>query len=122
MKTIYKSGNPTEAHIIAGLLGSQGIASRVEGEYLQGGMGGTAVMDFARVSIADGDYEAALLVITDYEQSNPDEQPDDFIDVSVDESENEVPIPPGAPSMRRFFTKPVLFWIALALLAHWFLF
>ncbi|GMW06630.1 MAG: hypothetical protein AMXMBFR8_14270 [Nevskiales bacterium] len=39
MKRIYEAANAIEAHMIVHLLGQAGIEGRVEGEYLQGGVG-----------------------------------------------------------------------------------
>ena len=121
MKTIYKAGNITEAHIVAGLLESHGIESHVGGQYLQGGVGEVATMDFARVFIADEAYDAALPIIAGYEQNKPTDAPDETIDVSVGELGNELPDSFDSPSMMQIFTKPVLFWVSVFLLIWWFI-
>lgn len=122
MKTIYKAGNVTEAHIVAGLLESHGIESHVGGQYLQGDVGEVATMDFARVFIADENYEAALPIIAGYEQNKPTAEPDEMPGVSVGELGNELPDSFDPPSMMQIFTKPVLFWVSVFLLLWWFLF
>jgi len=42
MKLIYKAGDITEAHIVKGLLESNGIPAHVGGFYLQGAIGDLA--------------------------------------------------------------------------------
>lgn len=70
MKPIYKSGDITEAHIIAGLLNANDIEAHVGGFYLQGGIGDLAATDFVSVNVADEDVEAARLIVTEYEGKN----------------------------------------------------
>ena len=71
MQKVYSAQNPVEAHIVRGLLEQQGITARVNGEYLQGGIGELPLVDLITVSVADGDVDAALEVIHDYEESPP---------------------------------------------------
>lgn len=107
MKTIYKAGNINEAHIVAGMLESRGIQSYVGGHHLQGGVGEMATMDFARVHVAEEDYDAALPLIAEYEQSDP----------TAEEGKYE-----KSPSSIGMFTKPALFWVSVFLLIVWFFF
>ena len=67
MKLVYKAGDITEAHIVAGLLDSRGIGAHVGGFYLQGGVGDLAAMDFANVLVEDDDYEKARVIVSEYE-------------------------------------------------------
>ncbi|HID82522.1 MAG TPA: DUF2007 domain-containing protein [Chromatiales bacterium] len=67
MKLIYKAGNITEAHIVSGLLNSNGIKTHVGGHYLQGGVGELAAFDFAHVHVEDEDVQAAQSIIAEYE-------------------------------------------------------
>ena len=67
MKLIYKAKDITEAHIVSGMLNSNGIKAHVSGYYLQGGVGELAAMDFANVHVADEDVPSAKLIITEYE-------------------------------------------------------
>jgi hypothetical protein len=72
MKIIYKAADITEAHIVKGLLESNGIEAHVGGFYLQGGIGDLAAHDFAHVHVADEDQQRANEVISEYEgNSNP---------------------------------------------------
>jgi len=68
MKLIYKAINITEAHIVSGMLEANDIDAHVGGYYLQGGVGDLAAMDFATVSVADEDVDAALEIIAGYEE------------------------------------------------------
>jgi hypothetical protein len=69
LKLIYKARDITEAHIISGLLKSNGIDAHVGGHYLQGGVGELAAMDFATISVANEDAETAASVIAEYEKN-----------------------------------------------------
>ena len=70
MKIIYKTGDITEAHIIAGLLKSNNIHAHVGGYYLQGGIGDLAAMDFATINVADEDVTRAKNIVSEYEGDN----------------------------------------------------
>lgn len=68
MIKVYRAQNPTEAHIVCGLLQNSGIAAVVEGQYLQGGMGELPPMDYAAVSVPEQDAAAARELIQAYER------------------------------------------------------
>lgn len=67
MQLIYRAGDITEAHIVAGMLRAHGLECHVGGHYLQGGIGDMAVQDFAVVHVADEDVTAAKELIAQYE-------------------------------------------------------
>ena len=67
MKLVYRAKDITEAHIISGLLKSKGVQAHVGGHYLQGGVGDLAAMDFATISVADDDTDAAVSIIAEYD-------------------------------------------------------
>jgi hypothetical protein len=69
LKIIYKARDKTEAHIICGLLKSNGIEAHVGGHYLQGGIGDLAAMDFATISVTDEDTKTAASIIAEYDKS-----------------------------------------------------
>jgi hypothetical protein len=69
MKLIYTARDITEAHILSGMLKANAIEAYVGGQYLQGGVGELAAMDFATISVADEDIDAALTVIKEYDTS-----------------------------------------------------
>jgi len=87
LKLIYKAGDITEAHIIAGLLRANDIDSHVGGHYLQGGIGDLAAMDFATIYVADENVDAANSIVAEYE--NKGEQ----ISKSVSENTNAWTMP-----------------------------
>ena len=67
MTKIYSAQNAIDAHIVKGMLEQQGIQARVNGEYLQGGIGELPLIDLVTVSVAEEDYEKALEVVREYE-------------------------------------------------------
>ena len=69
MTKVYSAQNAIDAHIVKGLLEQQGIAARVDGEYLQGGIGELPLIDLVTVSVAEEDYEKASKVIREYENA-----------------------------------------------------
>lgn len=70
--------------MILNLLEQRGISGRVEGEYLQGGIGELAAMGFVRVLVADEDRAAAMQIIGEWEALQPpDEAPKPEADSSI---------------------------------------
>ena len=67
MTKIYSAQNAIDAHIVKGMLEQQGIQARVNGEFLQGGIGELPLIDLGTVSVAEEDYEKALEVVREYE-------------------------------------------------------
>ena len=66
---IYSAQNAVDAHIVKGLLEQQGISARVNGEYLQGGIGELPLIGLVTVSVAEEDYEKATSVLSEYENT-----------------------------------------------------
>jgi len=71
MQPVFRAGNILEAHIVAGLLQSNGIESHVSGHFLQGAVGELPASDFAHVFVDDSDVEAAQRIIDSYENPAP---------------------------------------------------
>ncbi|MFW2441050.1 MAG: DUF2007 domain-containing protein [Arenicellales bacterium] len=69
MIKVYSAQNAVDAHIIKGLLEQQGISARVNGEYLQGGIGELPLIDLVTVSVDKEEYSNALRVLREYEDS-----------------------------------------------------
>ncbi|EHR41987.1 MULTISPECIES: DUF2007 domain-containing protein [Alishewanella] len=69
MKIIFRANDILEAHIIAGMLNSQGIDTYVGGHYLQGAVGDLAALGFANVFVADEQAEQAEQLLQDYQQA-----------------------------------------------------
>jgi len=70
MKTVLHALNSIEANIIKGLLESEGIASQVLGEYLQGAMGELPANGLIRVVVDESDYENASAIIENWREAN----------------------------------------------------
>ncbi|MDN6318477.1 MAG: putative signal transducing protein [Marinobacter sp.] len=70
MQIAYRAKDITEAHIVAGLLKANGIATHVGGDYLQGAMGEIGAAGFSNIHVQDEDLYPARKVITEYEASN----------------------------------------------------
>jgi len=68
MIKIYNAKDITEAQIIKGMLQAYDIEAYVGGQYLQGGVGDLAAMDFATVSVADEAADAARALLIKYER------------------------------------------------------
>lgn len=73
MQTVYAASNSLEAHMILNLLESQGVPGRIEGEYLQGGVGELPVAGLVRVVVAEQDYQAAKEIVDKWETTQPDQ-------------------------------------------------
>ena len=74
MKSVYEASTGLDAHMILDLLAQQRIAGRIEGEYLQGGVGALQAMGLVRVLVNEADYEEARRIIRDWESLQPDLQ------------------------------------------------
>jgi len=80
MQIIYKASNIVEAHIVAGMLKSEGIEAHVSGHYLQGAIGDLSPLGFANVFVGDSNMDNAAVVIREYESNSG---------LSDDEHEND---------------------------------
>ncbi|HQT30543.1 MAG TPA: DUF2007 domain-containing protein [Thiobacillus sp.] len=69
MQTVYEASNAVEAHMLQGYLQQEGIATRVEGAYLQGAVGELAAQGFVRLVADEGDVERARAAIARWESS-----------------------------------------------------
>lgn len=70
MIKVYQAQNIAEAHILSGLLQSEGVEARVDGEYLQGGVGELPATDFASISVPEDQFAAAQEIIRQYERGD----------------------------------------------------
>lgn len=61
--------------MILNLLQQEGIDGRVEGEYLQGGVGELSAINVVRVVVDETNYHKARSVISDWESRQPDKTP-----------------------------------------------
>jgi hypothetical protein len=53
MRRVFEASSGLDAHMILNLLQQQGITGRIEGEYLQGGIGELQAMGFVRVLVSE---------------------------------------------------------------------
>lgn len=67
MKSVYEASTALDAHMILNLLEQEGIAGRVDGEYLTGGVGELQAINLVRVMVEDADAEQARRIIRDWE-------------------------------------------------------
>ncbi|KKO49849.1 hypothetical protein VT06_04445 [Arsukibacterium sp. MJ3] len=70
MKIIFKANDILEAHIVAGMLQSYGIATHVGGHYLQGAVGDLAPMGIANIFVQDDQVEEAELLVAEYQNDS----------------------------------------------------
>jgi hypothetical protein len=76
MINAYEAENSLEAHMVLGLLNQEDIEGRVDGEYLQGGIGEIPVSGLIRVMVDEKDYEQAREIIKEWESRNPSLSPE----------------------------------------------
>lgn len=62
--------------MILNILEQRGISGRIEGEYLQGGIGDLQAMGFVRVLVSDEDYAEAKQIINEWEAIQPAQEDD----------------------------------------------
>ncbi|MGC2165744.1 MAG: DUF2007 domain-containing protein [Gallionella sp.] len=68
---VFEASSGLEAHMILNLLEQAGIRGRIEGEYLQGGVGELQAMNFVKVLVADEDIVESTKIIRDWESVQP---------------------------------------------------
>ena len=71
MTSVYSASSIVDAHIIRGLLESEGIPAVVVGDVLQGGIGELPVAGLITVRVEDGLAGRAALIIADFERADP---------------------------------------------------
>ena len=71
MRSVYEASSGLDAHMILSLLEQQRIPGRIEGEYLQGGVGELQAMGLVRVLVAEQDYADARKIIDEWESIQP---------------------------------------------------
>jgi Putative prokaryotic signal transducing protein len=89
MTCVFDARSGVEAHMVLHLLQRCGIAARIEGELLAGGMGELPVFGLIRVVVEPGDKELALQAIRDWEAGK-------FSIGEIEKNEGTPdPLPPG---------------------------
>ena len=74
MKMVYEAAHGVEAHMIADLLRQEGISGQVQGEYLQGAVGGLPAAGLVRVVVDEDDYDRARRVIDGWSAAQASEE------------------------------------------------
>ena len=75
MKTVYQAANSIEAHMILNLIEQAGFYARVDGDYLQGGVGELQAMGVVRVVVNDQDYPQTKALVSEWEAMQPESEP-----------------------------------------------
>lgn len=76
MKTLYEPSNALEAQMLHDLLQQEGISTRVNGAYLQGGVGELPASGLIRLVVEDADYDRGREVVQRWEATEvPDSAP-----------------------------------------------
>ena len=75
MRMVYEAAHGVEAHMMVDLLKREGISGMVQGEYLQGAMGGLPATGLVRVVVDEDDYERARRIIEHWSSAQADEAP-----------------------------------------------
>jgi len=73
MKTAYEAANALEAQMLQDLLKAEGITARIDGAYLQGGIGELPAAGLVRLVVEDDDHARARSVIERWEAAAPAE-------------------------------------------------
>lgn len=74
MKTVYDAENTIAAHLAMHQLQQAGIDARIEGEYLQGGIGELPAAGNVRVIVDERDFAEARSVIADWEAADTEQE------------------------------------------------
>lgn len=74
MKLLYEASNTIEAHMILHLLEQAGLSARIDGEYLQGGIGELQAMGVVRIMIEETDYSEAQSIVQEWNANQPKEK------------------------------------------------
>lgn len=75
MRLLYQAANTVEAHMIVNLLEQEGLAARIDGEYLQGGIGDLPAFGLIRVMAAEEDFERAQQIVAQWDAAQPASEP-----------------------------------------------
>lgn len=70
MKTLYEASNALEAHMLRNFLQQEGIATFVQGEHLQSGVGILPAGSFVRLVVDEADYAQARTAVDRWENAS----------------------------------------------------
>jgi len=71
MHLVYQASTTVEAYMILNLIEQEGLTGRIDGEYLQGGIGELDAGSSVRVLVAEDDYQQAKKIIQEWESHQP---------------------------------------------------
>ncbi len=71
MIVVFEASTGLDAHMISNLLEQKDITTRIDGEYLQGGVGDLQALNFIRVLVSEEDYSKAREIIEEWESQQP---------------------------------------------------
>ena len=88
MTVVYRPANTAEAHLIRQMLEAEGIPAYIQGEYLQGAIGGLPISNTElMLRVPDEHAEAARVIVAAWESSEPAPFDDDIDDADASEPE-----------------------------------
>ncbi|MCF6319593.1 MAG: DUF2007 domain-containing protein, partial [Proteobacteria bacterium] len=96
MILIYQAQNSVEARLILNLFQQAGLSARIDGEYLQGGMGDLQVSGIVRMMIDEADLKKGKEIIRQWDSKE---------DIDIKTNSN-----PSAPENRSENSYPTLKW------------
>jgi Putative prokaryotic signal transducing protein len=86
MTVVYRPANTAEAHLIRQMLEAEGIPAYIQGEYLQGAIGGLPISNTElMLRVPDEHAEAARVIVAAWESSEPAPFDDDIDDADASE-------------------------------------
>ena len=71
MKLLYQAANTVEAHMLLHLLEQEHLTARIDGEYLQGGIGDLPAFGLIRIMVAEDDFARANAIVTQWDAAQP---------------------------------------------------
>jgi len=71
MKIVFEASTALDAHMVLNLLEVEGISARIDGEYLQGGIGELQAINLVKVLVDEQDYLKAKEIVKDWELQQP---------------------------------------------------
>lgn len=75
MKLAYEASNSLEGHMVLNLFENAGLSARIDGEYLQGGVGELPAMGLVKVMVDDANYDEARIIIKQWESDQTSSEP-----------------------------------------------
>lgn len=75
MKLVYEAANSLEGHMVLNLLVQVDLSARIDGEYLQGGIGELQAFGAIRIMVEEDDYIAAKEIVQDWDAKQVGKEP-----------------------------------------------